>query len=133
MISRLYAVRSWRHRWPTVELRHTKNREAPVIFRPQCESDDIKVREVEHAPKLEVDRRVGIVDSDSVVKQCVRADEARGWHSGALFEEIHSVFRKVYKGNVGKKERPVLHSVQAHHLPLRLFVEPPHVDQKSVV
>ena len=91
------------------------------------EADDVEVRKVEHAAKFEVDRGVRVIEADSIIEQCIRADQARSGHAGALDEEVHLVFRKVDNSDVGQEQWSVVHAVHAHEFPVRFFCGTPQV------
>ena len=63
------AAGSFRHRRFAVEIRYAENGEVAVVFWTDGQADDIEVRKVEHAAELEVDRRMRVVESDSIVEQ----------------------------------------------------------------
>src|SRR5579864_4526575 len=61
------------HRRFALEVGNAEDGESPVVLRSQRESDDIEVRKIKHPAKLEVNRRMRIVEPNSVVEQCVRS------------------------------------------------------------
>ena len=63
------AAGSFRYRRFAVEIRDAENGEVAVVFWTDGQADDIEVRRVEHAAELEVDRRMRVIESDSIVEQ----------------------------------------------------------------
>jgi len=69
MIAGFDAAASLRYRRFAVEIRDAENGEVAVVFWTEGQADDIEVRKVEHAAELEVDLRMRVVESDSIVEQ----------------------------------------------------------------